>query len=154
MPDETLQPCAYHVVRYQPNLIRDEWVNIGVLLFIPGGGPGEGPGEGRSTGRVRQRWLEEPADLARLRRLHPAADEGLLLGLPGEFDRQFAGREMEAEAILEKFDDTLSNAVQLAPRKGLLARDPDAELDRLFREQVEPLRETRRGGVEVRTRRA
>src|SRR6266851_2581383 len=140
MPDETLQPCAYHVVRYQPNLIRDEWVNIGVLLLDP------------AAGRVRQRWLEEPADLVRLRRLHPAADEELLLRLPAEFDRQFAGREMEAEAILEKFDETLSNAVQLAPRKGLLARDPDAELDRLFREQVEPLRETRRGVVEIRTR--
>ena len=144
MPDETLQPCAYHVVRYQPNLIRDEWVNIGVLLLVPGDGP--------ATGRVRQRWLEEPADLVRLRRLHPGADEDLLLRLPTEFDRQFAGHEMEAEAILEKFDDTLSNAVQLAPRKGLLSRDPDAELDRLFREQVEPMRETRRGTVEIRTR--
>jgi Protein of unknown function (DUF3037) len=140
MPEETLQPCAYHVVRYQPNLIRDEWVNIGVLLLDP------------ASGRVRQRWLEEPADLARLRRLHPAADEELLLRLPAEFDRQFAGREMEAAALLEKFDDTLSNAVQLAPRKGLLARDPDAEIDRLFREQVEPLREPRRGVVEIRTR--
>jgi len=140
MPDETLQPCAYHVVRYQPNLIRDEWVNIGVLLLDP------------ASGRVRQRWIEEPSDLVRLRRLHPAADEDLLLRLPAEFDRQFAGREMEAAAILEKFDDTLSNAVQLAPRKGLLARDPDAEIDRLFREQVEPLREARRGLVEIRTR--
>jgi DUF3037 family protein len=152
MPEETLQPCAYHVVRYQPNLIRDEWVNIGVLLFIPGEGPGEGHGEGHASGRVRQRWLDEPADLVRLRRLHPAADEELLLRLPAEFERQFAGREMEAEAILEKFDETLSNAVQLAPRKGLLARDPDAELDRLFREQVEPLREPRLGAAEIRTR--
>ena len=59
---------------------------------------------------------------------------------------------MEAGTILEKFDDTLSNAVQLAPRKGLLSRDPDSELDRLFREQVEPLREARRGVVEIRTR--
>jgi len=143
-----LQPCAYHVVRYQPNLIRDEWVNIGVLLFVPRVGPGEGP----TAGRVRQRWLEEPADLVRLRRLHPAVDEELLLRLPAEFDRQFAGREMEAEAILEKFDETLSNAVQLAPRKGLLSRDPDAELERLFREQVEPLREPRRGAAEIRTR--
>jgi hypothetical protein len=140
MRDESLVTCAYHLVRYQPNLIRDEWVNIGVLLLDP------------STGRVRQRWLEEPADLLRLRRLHPAADEELLLRLPAEFDRQFAGREMEAAAILEKFDETLSNAVQLAPRKGLLSRDPDAELDRLFREQVEPLRETRRAAAEIRTR--
>ena len=120
MPDETLQTCAYHVVRYQPNLIRDEWVNIGVLLLDP------------ATGRVRQRWLEEPADLARLRRMHPAADEELLLRLPAEFYRQFAGRELDSAAILEKFDQTLSNAVQLSPRKGLLARDPDAELDRIF----------------------
>lgn len=140
MPDELLQPCAYHVVRYQPNLIRDEWVNIGVLLLDP------------ASGRVRQRWLEEPADFARLRRLHPAADEELLLHLPAEFDRQFAGRELDSAAILEKFDQTLSNAVQLSPSKGLLARDPDAELDRIFQEQVEPLREARRGVVEIRTR--
>ncbi|HWX39021.1 MAG TPA: DUF3037 domain-containing protein [Candidatus Sulfotelmatobacter sp.] len=148
MPEEALQSCAYHVVRYQPNLVRDEWVNIGVLLLIPPHGNGQAPG----AGRVRQRWLEEPADLARLRRLHPAVDEDLLLRLPAAFDQQFAGREMDAEAILEKFDDTLSNAVQLAPRKGLLSRDPDAELDRLFRDQVEPVREARRGPAEVRTR--
>jgi hypothetical protein len=140
MPEENLQSCAYHVVRYQPNLIRDEWINIGVLLFDP------------SSGRVRQRWLEESADFARLRRLHPSADEELLLGLPAEFDRQFAGREMDAAAILEKFDETLSAAVQLSPRKGLLARDPDAELERIFREQVEPVREIRRGPAEISTR--
>src|SRR5579863_8439045 len=105
MPDETLQPCAYHVVRYLPNLLRDEWVNIGVLLLDP------------SSGRVRQRWLEEPADLARLRRLHPAADEELLLRLPAEFDRQFAGAGSDGVALLEKFDQTLSSALQLSPRK-------------------------------------
>src|ERR1019366_7901614 len=92
MPEELLQPCAYHVVRYQPNLIRDEWVNIGVLLLDP------------SSGRVRQRWLEEPADLARLRRLHPATDEELLLRLPAEFYRQFAGVGTDAAALLAKFD--------------------------------------------------
>jgi hypothetical protein len=140
MPDDGLKPCAYHVVRYQPNLLRDEWVNIGVLLLDP------------ASGRVRQRWLDEPADFARLRRLHPAADEELLLHLPAEFDRQFAGRELDAEAILEKFDQTLSNTLQLSPRKGLLARDPDTEVDRIFQEQVEPLRETRRAAGDVRTR--
>src|SRR5277367_6853206 len=108
MPDETLQPCAYHVVRYQPNLIRDEWVNIGVLLLDP------------SSGRVRQRWLEEPTDFVRLRRLHPAADEELLLRLPAEFDRQFTGAGSGGLTLLEKFDQTLSNALQLSPRKGLL----------------------------------
>ena len=140
MTDEALQSYAYHVVRYQPNLIRDEWVNIGVLLLDP------------SSGRVRQRWLEESADFARLRRMHPAADEELLLRLPAEFERQLTGAGGEAVSFIEKFDQTLSNAVQLSPRKGLLASDLDAELERLFREQVEPLRETRRGAGEIRTR--
>jgi hypothetical protein len=140
MPDDGLQTCIHHVVRYQPNLIRDEWVNIGVVLLD------------RATGRVRQRWLEEPADLARLCRMHPAADEELLLRLPAEFYRQFAGREMDAETLLQKFDDTFSNAIQLAPPKALLTRDPDLELDRVFHDQVEPLREPRRGIVEIRTR--
>ena len=27
--------CTYHVLRYTPNLVRDEWVNIGILLLIP-----------------------------------------------------------------------------------------------------------------------
>jgi hypothetical protein len=27
------QNFVYHVLRYTPNLVRDEWVNIGVLLF-------------------------------------------------------------------------------------------------------------------------
>ena len=152
MPDEAMQACAYHVVRYQPNLLRDEWVNIGVLLFIPEAPPDGGSVEKTGAGRVRQRWLEDAADLARLRRLHPAADEDLLLGLPAEFERQFAGREMDMGTVLDKFDETLSNAVQLAPRKGLLSRDPDAELDRLFREQVEPQREPRPGTAEIRTR--
>src|SRR5579862_4999825 len=102
MPDDALQPYAYHVVRYQPNLIRDEWVNIGVLLLDP------------SSGRVRQRWLEEPADLARLRRLHPAADEELLLRLPAEFDRRLAAAGTGV-TFLEKLDQTLSNALQLSP---------------------------------------
>jgi hypothetical protein len=116
MPEQTLQPCAYHVVRYQPNLIRDEWVNIGVLLLDP------------SSGRLRQRWLEEPADFARLRRLHPAADEELLLRLLAEFDRQLTEAGKDAAMVMEQFDQTLSNAVQLSPRKGLLARDVDAEI--------------------------
>ena len=30
--------CAYRVLRYTPNLVRDEWVNIGILLFNPATG--------------------------------------------------------------------------------------------------------------------
>ena len=138
--DQSLGTCVYHVVRYQPNLIRDEWVNIGVLLLDP------------ATGLVRQRWLEESADFARLRHMHPSADEELLMRLPGEFDRQFTGNRTDASGLLEKFDQTLSNAVQLSPRKGVLTADPDAEVERIFREQVEPVRDTRRGRIGIHSR--
>jgi hypothetical protein len=132
MPDTALRPCAYHVIRYMPNLVRDEWVNIGVLLFDP------------SNGRVLRRLVEEPAEFARVRRLHPAADEALLRGLPEELDAQInsqAGAPGGTPAEqLARLEQTLSNAVQLSPRKGLLAEDFDAELDRLYRDHVEPPR--------------
>src|SRR3989454_5864560 len=58
--------CAYRILRYAPNLVRDEWVNIGVLVFDP------------ATGERRLRLIEEAGEFARVRRLHPAADEAVL----------------------------------------------------------------------------
>src|ERR1700691_6203372 len=84
-----LRPCAYHVVRYTPNLVRDEWINIGVLLFDP------------ATGRVLRRLIDEPAELARVRRMHPGADEALLRRLPQEFEAQFAGNGATKETQTE-----------------------------------------------------
>jgi len=128
MPETTLRPCAYHVIRYMPNLVRDEWINIGILLLDP------------SSGRVLRRLMEEPAEFARVRRLHPAADEALLRGLPEELEAQLAGKNGQAAEQLARLEQTLSNAVQISPRKGLLAEDFDAELDRLYRDHVEPPR--------------
>jgi Protein of unknown function (DUF3037) len=128
MPDAILKPCAYHVIRYMPNLVRDEWVNIGILLFDP------------ASGRVLRRLVEEPAEMARVRRLHPAADETLLRGLPEEFDAQIGAPGQTPVEQLARLEQTLSNAVQLSPRKGLLAEDFEAELDRLYRDHVEPPR--------------
>jgi Protein of unknown function (DUF3037) len=133
-----LRACAYHVVRYLPNLVRDEWVNIGILLFDP------------ANGRILRRMMEEPGEFARVRRLHPGADEELLRRLPEEFEAQFAAGPSpglagngHAAASLERLEQTLSNAVQLSAQKGLLAADLDAELDRLYRDYVEPPRYSR-----------
>jgi len=108
--DRALQPCAYYVVRYLPNLVRDEWINIGILLFDP------------SSGRVLRRLMEEPGEFARIRRLHPAADEELLRRLPEEFETQFTAAEASdrgfALANLSRWDQTLSNTVQLSSQRG------------------------------------
>jgi hypothetical protein len=128
---QTLRPCAYHVVRYTPNLVRDEWVNIGILLFDP------------ASGRLLQRLVEEPAEFARVRRLHPAADEELLRLLSDDFASQSALANGQAQTYIARLEQTLSNTVQLSPQKGLLAEDLEAELDRLYHDHVEAPRHGR-----------
>ena len=128
---QALRPCAYHVVRYTPNLVRDEWVNIGILLFDAG------------SGRLLQRLMEEPAEFARVRRLHPAADVELLRRLSEGFAAQSAGAGANAQGYIARLEQTLSNTVQLSPQKGLLAEDLETELDRLYHDHVEPPRRGR-----------
>jgi Protein of unknown function (DUF3037) len=128
MPELGSRPFAYHIVRYTPNLIRDEWVNVGVVIHDAG------------EGRFRVRVMDEESEFARLRRLHPGADEGLLRGLGGLLDSTLAEHREGLSAWVAKLDQTLSNAVQFSPRKGLLADDLDAEMERLYHDHVEPPR--------------
>ena len=138
--DRTL---AYRVLRYTPNLVRDEWVNIGVLVFDP------------QSGERRMRLIEEPEEYARVRRLHPRADEELLRALRDDLENRFAtatqlfngngaterqGSNGRASAdwlkLLGKWDETLSNALQMAPQRGVHANDLDAETERLYSDHV------------------
>lgn len=125
---------AYRILRYTPNLVRDEWVNIGVLLFAPG------------TGEHRLRLIEEQEEFRRIRRLHPQADEALLRRLREDLEDRLqtangnAGSGASWQALVAKWDDTLSNTLQLAPQKGTLAEDLDAELERLYNDHVAPER--------------
>src|SRR5690242_9874658 len=128
---QALRACAYHVVRYTPNLIRDEWVNIGILIFDP------------ASGRMLQRLVEEPGEFARVRRLHPRADEELLRRLSDMFAPQSAAGETNPANYIGRLEQTLSNTVQLSPQRGLLAEDLEAELDRLYRDHVEAPRQDR-----------
>jgi len=124
--------CAYRVLRYSPNLVRDEWVNIGVLLFDP------------STGERRLRLIEEQDEYNRVRRLHPHADEALLRALRDDLEDRFQSASARSSnggnaswlQLLGKWDETLSNALQLAPQKGVHATDLDAEMERLYADHV------------------
>jgi hypothetical protein len=127
------QGLAYHVLRYTPNLVRDEWVNIGVLVFHP------------ATGERRLRLIEDEEEFHRVRRLHPQADEALLRALRDDLESRFDavsatngsnGGPLGIQKVLAKWDQTLSNALQLAPQKGVLGADLDAELERLYADHV------------------
>jgi DUF3037 family protein len=132
--------CAYRILRYTPNLVRDEWVNIGVLVFDP------------ETGERRLRLIEEEEEYRRVRRLHPGADEALLRALRDDLEDRFQtasgtrGTGGDWQQLLDKWDDTLSHALQLAPQKGVVAADLDVELERLYADHVAPQRAPSRIG--------
>jgi len=137
---ENRSAFRYRVLRYTPNLIRDEWVNIGLLL------------EDTARGRLRTRIIEEPGELARVRRLHPGADEEWLRGLQRDWQTQFSAPGLTAADVLEKLEQSLSNLLQFSPPKAVLAEDFEAELDRLYRDHVAPPRRRERAGLFDNTR--
>jgi hypothetical protein len=116
----------YRILRYMPNLLRDEWVNIGVLL------------QDTSGARQAMRLIEETGEFARVQRVHPDADEDFLHALAPEFDARLRGPAAEVAVYLQKLEQNLANVLQLSPQKALLADNFDVELDRLYREQVTP----------------
>src|SRR5712664_4090231 len=120
---------AYHVLRYTSDLVRDEWVNIGVIVFDP------------LTGALRLRLVEEQDEYARIRRLQPTADEDVLRGFRDHFEDQFSTYLRNRRAEMGGSPDVggnsrsslrigtiPSNGLQLAPQKGVHADDLDAEL--------------------------
>jgi hypothetical protein len=139
MPGERV--CAYRILRYTPNLIRDEWVNIGVLVYDP------------AKGERRLRLIEEQDEYNRVRRLHPQADEALLRALRDDLEDRFQsangtpGAAGDWQQLLAKWDETLSHALQLAPQKAVIAGDLDAELERLYADHVAPSHSPSRVGA-------
>lgn len=137
MPDEIQNTFRYRILRYTPNLIRDEWLNIGVLL------------EDTASPRRAVQVIHEDAEFARVRRLHPNADFELLRALPAELETRLEGPAPRAESELARLETSLSNVLQFSPVKGLLAADFDEELDRLYREHVAPPAPGRAGLLET-----
>jgi hypothetical protein len=97
------------------------------------------------------RLIEAPSDFARVRRVLPDAEEDRLHGLAPEFDARLRGPAADVAICLQKLEQNLANVLQLSPQYRLLGDNFDAELDRLYREQVTPpLR--RAGGLLQNTR--
>ncbi|MGB6877820.1 MAG: DUF3037 domain-containing protein [Candidatus Acidiferrales bacterium] len=132
---------TYRVLRYTPNLIRDEWVNVGILLEDP------------RKQVARARLIEDDAEILRVRRLHPNADDALLRALPAAFQAELAATGASAVWI-EKMEQTLSDTLQLSPRKAVMSEDFDAELERLYHNHVAAPARTGRGAMILENTRA
>jgi hypothetical protein len=126
--------CEFSLIRYVPDVVKGEFVNIGVVLREAGR---EGTdAENRAAVRFTRDW-------ARVRCMDPSADVELLESLEAEIaQRLMTGVDLKVNAkpMLETLEDSLSNSVQLTEMRGTLAESLPAEMEHLLRMYVEPLK--------------
>jgi Protein of unknown function (DUF3037) len=148
MPDDNpVSTFQGRVLQYVPNVVRGEWVNIGVLLE-------ETPAALASRTRLRRavRVIESDTDFARIRRIHPDADERFLRSLEHQIDMEFGDTQDAAARYLQRLDQSLSLILQLSPPIAVFGENFDSALDRLFHDRVAAPRSAR-GGILENTRR-
>jgi len=106
----------FFLLRYVPDAVKDEFVNIG-LVMVEAGANGGGFADVRFT-----------RDWRRVRCLDPQADVEMLAALEREIRGQLATTR-DREVLLRRLEDSFSNVIQLSPAKGCLAEDPVAEIE-------------------------
>jgi hypothetical protein len=126
-------PCEFFLIRYVPDVVKGEFVNIGVLLREVEAAGGDAPPQ------VQIRFTR---DWRRVRCMHADADIGLLEALEQEIAvRLQAGVSVhDPKAVLDVLTDTLSNSVQITEAKATLAENVTTEMEQLMRMYVEPLK--------------
>ena len=125
------QACEFFLVRYVPDPVKNEFVNIGVVLREAA------PGAAAAVRFTR--------DWARVRCADPDADTAMLEALEAEMRQRLA--ETEGKPLLEIMEDSFSNLIQMTEAKGCLAENVTAELEQLMRVYVEPRKERARQAV-------
>lgn len=138
------QACEFFLVRYVPDPVKNEFVNIGVVLR-PVRASAEGTSDLREDGPGGAAAVRFTRDWARVRCADPDADTAMLEALEGEMRQRLA--ETEGKPLLEIMEDSFSNLIQMTEAKGCLAENVAAELEQLMRVYVEPRSERARQAV-------
>jgi hypothetical protein len=113
--------CEFFLVRYVPDPVKNEFVNIGVLL--------------REQGQAEKTVVRFTRDWSRVRCVDPEADVAMLEALEEEIRRRLVEQGATTMKVLE---DSFSNGVQVTSAKGCLAESLPAEIEELMRLYVEP----------------
>jgi len=143
--------CEFHLLRYVPDAVKDEFVNLGVVLLETEGDPALPPIEGGRTGHPAASELFTDVrftrDWRRVRCLDPEVDVELLEGLEVELRRMLQSRVAEVinyrgpmsrrEWLLRLLEEGLSNTLQITPAKAVLTENPERELGVLARAYLE-----------------
>ena len=115
--------CEFHLLRYVPDAVRNEYVHIGVIL--------------REQGSREAAEVRFTRDWRRVRCLDPEADTALLEGMEGELRKRFAA-EPDGN-LMRLLAESLSLNVQMTEPKAYLAESLPTGMEELMRLYVEPL---------------
>lgn len=117
-------PCKFFVLRYAPDAIKNEFINIGLVLLPP-------------TGGAQVRFTH---DWSRVRCLDPEADLDVLQALEGDLRDKLREMNGDHDFILRRIQDSFSNALQASEFQACLAESAVAEADELARIYLEHAR--------------
>ena len=115
------QQCRFFLLRYVPDVVKNEFVNIGVVL-VPDAGAAE---------------LRFTRDWSRVRCLDPQADLVLLGEIENELRETLRDPGPERQSILRRIQESFSNTLQVSDLTACLADSPAAEADELARLYLE-----------------
>ena len=121
LKENEFKECSYFVVRYVPDVVKQEFVNIGLFLFCPA-----------------EQFLDcvFSDDWRRISRFHAAADTEFLKDLQPHFEQQIKEHEKDLEGYIREMQQSYSNLIQLSPLRTCLTADLGAQLQDLFERHV------------------
>ncbi|HET9088258.1 MAG TPA: DUF3037 domain-containing protein [Acidobacteriaceae bacterium] len=124
--------CEFFLVRYVPDTVKNEFVNIGVML--------------REAGRPGTALVRFTRDWSRVRCVDPEADTDMLEALENEIRDRVSQGSTETAMMMKALEESFSNVLQITEPKACLAESIPAEIDQLSRLYVETrrVREARR----------
>ena len=118
MPMADLKQLEFCLLRYVPNVVRGEFVNIGLLLFEP-----QPNGFGFADVRMTSDWRRATC-------LDRQVDIDVLQALEADV-RTRLQHSQDVGSLLHKLEDSFANLIQISPRQPCLAAEPVRELETL-----------------------
>ncbi|HSK43401.1 MAG TPA: DUF3037 domain-containing protein [Candidatus Binatia bacterium] len=113
--------CRFFVLRYAPDAVKNEFINVGLVLLPPAGG---------AQVRFTRDW-------SRVRCLDPDADVEMLQAMENDLRNQLREMNGDHDLILRRIQDSFSNAIQPSEFQACLAASPVSEADDLARLYLE-----------------
>lgn len=132
-----MRQLEFHVLRYTPDAVKQECVNVGVLLIEPAGD--------FSAIRFTRDW-------SRVTCIDPDAEIEVLEMFEADLGARLASGKDARVQTMKLIGESFSNQLQVSERSACLAASPEAELDMLAKMYLEPRPKRRESKVSPRER--